>query len=128
MWGGNPYSTTLRGSLHKNMFRTNTKLSNISHKFAGCNLITGALDGDIFITNTNLTDCSVTFEGTKFTSIGAKLLSTNPKIYNITRMFKGNNKVTGNAPKLWETLATQTSECFAGCTFDDQDDIPMTYK
>lgn len=96
--------------------------------FSGCGLITGELDGDIFITNTNLANCNGTFYGTKFTSVGANLLSTNSKIYDIRNMLRDNNKATGNAPKLWEILATQTSQCFAGCTFDDQDDIPITYK
>ena len=128
MWGNNPYSTTLRGSLHKNMFRTNTKLKDISYMFAGCGVINGELDGDIFMTNTNLTNCNSTFYGTKFTSIGSKLLSTNTKIYDIREMFRSNNAVKGNAPKLWETLATLTTGCFAGCTFDDQDSIPSTYK
>jgi hypothetical protein len=43
-------------------------------------------------------------------------------------MFKGNNTVTGNAPKLWQTPAMITTECFNGCTFADQESIPATYK
>ena len=128
MWGNNPYSNTLRGSLHKNMFRTNSKLSDINTMFGGCGLITGDLDGDFFAGNPNLTNCSSTFYGTKFNSVGSKLLSTNTKINNISYMFKGNNTVTGNAPKLWQTPAMITTECFNGCTFADQESIPATYK
>ena len=128
MWGDKPYATTLRGELPKTLFRTNSKLASANTMFAGCNLITGALDGDFFIGNPNIQNCESMFWGTQFTSIGTNILKTNTKIDNIKTMFKGNNKVTGNAPKLWETPATQTAECFNGCTFDDQDAIPPTYK
>lgn len=128
MWGQNPYSTTLRGEIPKNLFRYNTKLEDCNTAFAGCGLINGPLDGDLFINCGEIKNCSSMFWGTQFTSVGANMLRNNPKIANIHSMFKGNNTVTGPAPKLWETPATTTAECFSGCTFDDQADIPATYK
>ena len=128
MWGQNPYSNTLRGEIPRYLFRYNTKLEDCNSAFAGCNLITGELDGDLFVNCTKLKNCSQTFWGPQFTSVGSKMLKNNPEIQNISYMFKGNGKVSGPAPKLWETPATITTQCFNGCSFDDQNDIPPTYK
>lgn len=128
MWGHNPYTTILRGELPKNLFRHNTALESCNSAFAGCSLITGPLDGDFFINCGELKNCQNMFWGPKFTSVGANILKYNTKISNIHSMFKGNNAVSGPAPKLWETPATTTTECFAGCTFSDQASIPPTYK
>ena len=130
MWGQDvPVSgNTLRGSLPATLFRNNSKLKDISTIFSGCNLITGELSGDFFIGNTEINNCENAFWSTQFTYVGFNLLKTNKKINNIKAMFRGNNKVSGNAPKLWETPAVNTAECFMGCTFDDQESIPSTYK
>ncbi|MGL5647437.1 MAG: BspA family leucine-rich repeat surface protein, partial [Clostridium sp.] len=130
MWGQTVgiSGNTLRGSLPYNLFRNNPKLKDINTIFGGCSLITGELHGDFFLGNKEISNCQSAFYGTQFTSVGANLLKGNTKIKNIKSMLRGNNKVTGNAPKLWETPATETIECFLGCTFADQDTIPPTYK
>ena len=130
MWGQTVgvSGNTLRGSLPPTLFRNNPKLKDINTIFGGCNLITGELHSDFFIGNKEIYNCENAFWGTQFTSVGANLLKGNNKINNIKAMLRGNNKVSGNAPKLWETPAIHTAECFMGCTFTDQAAIPPTYK
>lgn len=130
MWGQavGVSGNTLRGSLPPLLFRNNIKLRDITTIFGGCGLITGELHSDFFIGNPDIYNCESAFWGTQFTSVGANLLKGNTKINNIKAMLRGNNKVTGNAPKLWETPAVTTAECFMDCTFADQSTIPPTYK
>ena len=116
------------------LFRTCTKLQNISGIFYGCGLLTGGLDAQLYANNGKITNAQEAFLGCSGLNgeISANLFtfSKNPNITNFYRTFAGCGKLTGSAPPLWSQFSgANGTYCFAGCNkLENYDTIPDQWK
>lgn len=125
---GNPHPSRLEGAIPPNLFRSNTKLTNIEGMFCAAP-VSGDIDGNLFRYNTLLENASWLFWNSKLNSLGSNLFSTCGKIKNLSYTFAGNTTLRGNAPRLWESTATTFARCFQSCTgLDNYAQIPDNWK
>ena len=101
MFDSNLNGTSLRGDIPPLLFRTCTKLQDISNVFAYCTLLTGGLDSQLFANNGRLTNTQEAFVGCNNLKgeLSANLFtfSKNPNITNFGGTINGCSKLTGSA-------------------------------
>lgn len=126
--------TSLRGEIPPLLFRTCTKLQDISGVFYGCGLLTGGLDSQLFANNGRLTNAQEAFLGCSGLNgeLSANLFtfSKNPNITNFYKTFSGCGNLTGSAPPLWSQFSgANGTYCFSGCSkLENYDAIPDQWK
>ena len=120
----------LNGSIPKNIFKYNTKLVNCGQVFRFCSNISGEIPEELFANCPDITAVNAAFEGTKVTNIPQNLFANCNKISNFQSTFYACNKITGNAPELWNRdNVTNSRYCFTGCTnLSNYSEIPDSWK
>ena len=120
----------LNGSIPKNLFKYNTKLVNCEQVFRFCSNISGEIPEELFANCPDITSVNAAFEGTKVTNIPQNLFANCNKISNFQSTFYSCNKITGNAPELWNRdNVTNSRYCFTGCTnLSNYSEIPDSWK
>lgn len=127
-------SSKLKGQIPDDLFRYNTKLKTLNHSFYACGGLTGGLNTALFKHNKKLVNLGGTFRGCSgLTSIESDFISgtNHPNVTELTYTFSGCSKMTGNAPRLWETHsgANSRAKCFEGCTsLSNYSEIPLGWK
>ena len=127
-------SSKLKGQIPDDLFRYNTKLTKMNHTFHACGGLTGGLNTALFKHNKKLVNLGGTFRGCSgLTSIESDFINgtNHPNVTELTYTFAGCSKMTGNAPRLWETHsgANSRAKCFEGCTsLSNYSEIPLGWK
>ena len=126
--------TNLRGDIPEDLFRYNTKLKSLNHTFHACSKLTGGITNQLFKFNKKLVNLGGTFRGCggiEYIENQAINGTNNPDVRELTYTFAGCSKMTGTAPKLWETHSSANSRayCFSGCTnLSNYSEIPDAWK
>ena len=128
MVGNPPHGSRLKGAMPPDLFKFNAKLANINRFFWGTPP-DGEIPSEFFNGAPKLRYAYNTFAGTNITSLGSSLFNGHKYIENLEGCFSGCDNLTGDAPELWNSNASNGQDCFNGCTgLANYAQIPNTWK